>query len=191
MLIIFGLGNFGKEYENTFHNLGFNFVDRIANELCINFSLKKNLKAEIAETKVNLKELKEKFNLKIKNENLEKIILVKPQTYMNLSGECVVKVMKHYRATLNEIIVALDDIDLPIGKFRFREQGSAGTHNGLRNIVLNLHSTEFKRVRIGIASEHKCDLADYVLSKIPADKKELLENATIVAIKEMFDKCLI
>ena len=189
MIIIFGLGNPGKEYEKTFHNVGFNFVDEIAKKLGLSFSMKKSVNAEIAEEKISMQEIYSAFNINKKSERQEKLILVKPQTYMNLSGQAVVAVMKKYGAKLSDIIVVLDDIDLPISKFRIRESGSAGTHNGLRNITALLGNGDFKRVRIGIDGERHGDLASYVLSKMTDETFEKISKTTTEAIKGLFENC--
>lgn len=161
MIIIFGLGNFGKEYEKTYHNMGFLAVDRLAKELSISIS-KKGLKSLYGEGKF---------------EN-EKVILVKPQTYMNNSGECVCLFKKKFKDS--KILVFVDDIDLPRGTVRFRERGSGGTHNGLRSIVSYV-GEDFERIKIGIG-RGKRDLADYVLSKIDESfLEESLQKATTIA----------
>jgi PTH1 family peptidyl-tRNA hydrolase len=164
--IIIGLGNPGKEFEKTYHNLGFLAIDSLAEDFSLNFS-KKNKNSIYAEGLVNGK----------------KVILVKPQTYMNHSGEAVAIFKQKYKDA--NLIILCDDIDLPKGKVRYRERGSAGTHNGLRSIVAHI-GEEFKRVKIGAGRDEKMDLADYVLSKINDEnylldaiektKKMLIEN---------------
>lgn len=145
MNIIIGLGNPETKYEKTYHNIGFECVDALAKKLGIVFSQKK-YKSLIAEGMFEG----------------EKIMLVKPQTYMNLSGECVVLLKEKFKDA--RIIVVVDDIDLPKGNIRYREHGSAGTHNGLRSIVSYI-GTEFERVKVGVGRDISLDLADYVLSK--------------------------
>ena len=144
--IVVGLGNPGREFEKTYHNLGFMAIDDLAKDFSLSFS-KKNKNSVFAEGMINGK----------------KTILVKPQTYMNLSGEAVVLFKQKYKDA--NLIVVCDDIDLPKGTVRYRERGSAGTHNGLRNIVEHI-GEEFKRVKIGAGRDERMDLADYVLSKI-------------------------
>lgn len=146
MIIIVGLGNIGKEYENTYHNIGFMVVDSLAKRLSTSFSLSKD-KCLQAKTFYNGQSL----------------LLVKPTTYMNNSGEAVVLLKKKYKDA--RIIVAVDDIDLPAGKIRYRERGSGGTHNGLRSIVSYI-GQDFERVKIGIGRDLSMDLADFVLSRI-------------------------
>jgi PTH1 family peptidyl-tRNA hydrolase len=170
MKLIVGLGNPDKKYENTYHNVGFSFIDK--------FSARYDIKLK----KRTCRSLTGEGYLEVNNRK-EKIILAKPLTYMNLSGEAISLLLKKFKLDINDLIVVLDDIDLPIGTFRYRENGSAGTHNGLKNIVLNLNSTNFKRIRIGIGyNNENGDLADYVLSKIP--------NENLQKINEIIEKSL-
>ena len=159
MFLIVGLGNPDKKYFNTYHNIGFLTADKIANKLGVKFS-KTYSKASVAE------------------ENLdgEKIIIAKPKTYMNLSGASVQSFKNKFKLKNNQILVVVDDIDLPKGTFRYREAGSAGTHNGMRSIVQNI-GTDFKRVRIGIKPKEKpFDLADYVLSNMDDQSREIIDE---------------
>ncbi len=146
MFIIVGLGNIGKEYENTYHNIGFMVLDKLAQKLSTSFSVCKD-KCLIAKTFFNG----------------TSVILAKPTTFMNNSGQAVSLLKKRYRDS--KIIVVCDDIDLPKGKLRYREKGSAGTHNGLRSIVSYI-GEDFARLRIGIGRDASMDLADFVLSKL-------------------------
>lgn len=150
MVIIIGLGNKGSRYGDTYHNLGFMVADRLASILSLTFS-KEKCKSLLAEG----------------NYKGEKVILAKPQTYMNNSGEAAVLLKQKFKDA--RIIVAVDDIDLPAGKVRYRQNGSAGTHNGLRSIVEYI-GQDFERVKVGTGRADNMDLADFVLSKI-ADKK--------------------
>ena len=102
--------------------------------------------------------------------------MAKPLTYMNLSGEAIVSLKNKYKIENEDIYIVCDDIDLPVGTFRYREKGSAGTHNGLRNIIQLLGDENFKRIRIGIGRDENMDLADYVLSKISKENKEKINN---------------
>ncbi len=145
MNIIVGLGNPDPRYYKTYHNIGFECVDALAKKLGFSFD-KKKYKAEIAEGVYQG----------------EKIMLVKPQTYMNLSGECVVQLKEKFKDA--RLLVIVDDIDLPKGNIRYREHGSAGTHNGLRSIVSYI-GQEFERIKVGVGRDISLDLADYVLSK--------------------------
>lgn len=166
MKLIVGLGNPDKEYLNTFHNLGFMSVDKLADALNIQFS-KEKCRAMIAETKING----------------EKIIIAKPLTYMNLSGESVRELISFYKIDLSDLLVIYDDYDLNKGFIRLRLEGSAGTHNGMKNIVKELGSQNFKRVRIGFMQdgEVKIPLINYVLSGIKLEEKPLFDKATSVA----------
>ena len=158
MVIVVGLGNPEKKYEGTFHNIGFEVVDAFAKKWNIKIS-KNKFKALVGEGVVDG----------------EKVLLAKPQTYMNLSGESVVLLKEKFSDA--RILVVVDDIDLPKGEIRFRERGSAGTHNGLRNIVAHI-GQEFERLKIGIGRDMKMDLADFVLSKFDRDEFEpILEKA--------------
>lgn len=161
MKIIVGLGNPGTEYENTRHNLGFKVVDLLA----------KSLKIDVNKLKLGGMYGSGKYNK-------EKIILVKPVTYMNLSGDCVVRVLQYYKATAEDLIVIYDDIDISVGKIRIKPSGSPGTHNGMKDITQKLGTQEFVRVRVGSGKPEKGqDLADYVLSQIKGEEKELVEKA--------------
>ena len=166
MKLIVGLGNPDREYLNTFHNLGFMSVDKAAEKLNVEFS-KQKCRALIAETKIGM----------------EKVILAKPLTYMNLSGESVRELVSFYKIDLSDLLVIYDDYDLKKGVIRIRKEGSAGTHNGMRNIVKELSSEKFKRVRIGFMQdgEVKIPLINYVLSGIKKEEVELFERATDIA----------
>lgn len=163
MKIVVGLGNPDRKYLNTFHNLGFMCVDKTAQELGVQFN-KTKAKASIAETKING----------------EKVLLCKPLTYMNLSGESVSELLSFYKATPKDLIVIYDDFDLPLGSLRIRESGSAGTHNGMRNIVNLLGTGDFARIRIGFKPKTplQIPLIDLVLSGIKPEDKLVLDEMT-------------
>lgn len=175
MKLIVGLGNPEKKYEETYHNIGFKFIDKLAEKLEIKVN-KESCKSLIGEEKIKI------------NYELEKIILAKPLTYMNLSGEAVVVLKNKYKIENKDIYVICDDIDLPVGVFRYREKGSAGTHNGLRNIIQLLGNKNFKRIRIGIGRDENMDLADYVLSKISKENKEKIDKVLNKVIDFIFKK---
>lgn len=161
MILIVGLGNPEQKYFNTYHNLGFLTADKIAEKLGVKFT-KKDCHASIAEAFVDG----------------EKVVIAKPDTYMNRSGESVLAFKTKYKLSDNQIIVLVDDLDLPKGTYRYRESGSAGTHNGLRSIVEHI-GTNFRRVRIGIKPEIKpFDIADYVLTNFSDREKELFGEMT-------------
>ena len=159
MIIIFGLGNPGSEYEKTYHNMGFLAIDKLSKELDLPFC-KKGLKSVYAEGIIDG----------------EKVILVKPQTYMNNSGQSVVLFKQKFKDA--KILVLVDDIDLEKGVVRFRERGSAGTHNGLRSIVSYI-GEDFERIKMGIGRDES-DLAKFVLSKID---EGFLEESLTKAVK--------
>ena len=161
MYLIVGLGNPTREYEHTRHNAGFDTVDMLADRLNISVKEKKH------------KGLCGKGML-----GAEKVILLKPQTYMNLSGESVRAAADFYKIDHEHIIVMYDDIDLDVGKLRVRAKGSAGGHNGIKNIIAHLGTQEFPRVRIGVgAKPDRMDLADYVLGRFPQVEQSVMEDA--------------
>ena len=162
MYIIAGLGNPGKQYEHTRHNVGFDTLDKLA----------------------------EKYHISIDNQKHtavcgsgyiegQKVLLLKPLTYMNLSGECIQEVLSYFKADPEEeLIVLFDDISLNPGLIRIRKKGSAGGHNGIKNIILHSGTQNFKRVKIGVGEKpQNWDLADYVLSVFPKADRELVEEA--------------
>ncbi len=161
MKIIIGLGNPGEEYKYTRHNAGFIMLDKFASLNNMEFD-KKKFKSLIAE----------------KNIAGEKVILMKPQTYMNLSGEAVSEIKNFYKVDISDMMVIYDDIDLPIGKVRYREKGSSGTHNGMRNIMLHLKDENLKRVKIGISGDRNknMSLADYVLQNFKKEELDILDE---------------
>jgi peptidyl-tRNA hydrolase, PTH1 family len=161
--IIVGLGNPGKKYEFTRHNVGFDAIDRLAE------------KHGIAVTKMKYKALIGECNIAG-----EKVILVKPQTYMNLSGETVMNICQFYQLPMEKLIVIYDDIDTDFAKLRIRMKGSAGTHNGMRHIIYLLQKDDFPRIRIGIGKSDRLALKDYVLQKF--NKEEM------VTISETIDR---
>lgn len=160
MKLIVGLGNPGRDYAKTRHNSGFMCIDKVASMLQVSFNTKK-FKAEIAQTKING----------------ENVILMKPQTYMNLSGEAVGECARFYHIDSQDILVLVDDLDLPVGKIRLREKGSSGGQNGLKSIINHLGTQEFKRVRIGIGHDKLMLTADYVLGKVKKEDLPLFEEA--------------
>ena len=182
--LIVGLGNPDKKYFDTYHNIGFCFIDKLSSKLDIKVK-KKECKSLTGEGFIEREEQQiDPKTGKIQTKIIkEKIILAKPQTYMNLSGEAVLELVKKYKFSLDEILIVLDDIDIEAGTYRYRENGSGGTHNGLRNIVQLLKSQDFKRIRIGIGKDERMDLADYVLSKISKENKEKIHEAMERAIE--------
>jgi len=173
MKVIVGLGNPGEEYERTRHNVGFMFIDKVAKELGFaEFALKKKLNAHLSEAVLNG----------------DKIILVKPETYMNKSGEAVSAVKNFYKITDQDLIVVYDDYDLPIGSIRYRDNGSAGTHNGMKSCIESLGTKEFKRLRIGINSGLPVkDLSGYVLGRFTPEEMSKLRASFDDAFSKLKD----
>ncbi len=159
MILIVGLGNPTKEYENTFHNMGFRALDALANKMG------KSIK------KAECQSLTCTFS-----RNNEKVIFAKPLTYMNLSGQAVKSLMQKYGVKNEELVVLYDDIDIARFSLRARASGSAGSHNGMKSIVASIGSQDFKRIRIGIGKENAYNLADYVLSQIKAEDNKIFET---------------
>lgn len=162
MYIIVGLGNPGKQYENTRHNIGFDVIDRLAEEEKIAVMEKKH-KALIGKGLVAG----------------QKCILAKPQTFMNLSGESVRELLDYYKVEEEwELIVISDDISLDVGQLRIRKKGSAGGHNGLKNIIAHLGHDVFCRVKMGVGEKPKgYDLADYVLGHFSKEERGVMDEA--------------
>lgn len=162
MKVIVGLGNPGKKYDNTRHNIGFEALDYIADKEGISINTGKH-KALIGTGYMGG----------------EKVLLVKPQTFMNLSGESLRPIMDFYKLDLSDILVIYDDISLEPGMLRLRTKGSAGGHNGMKSIIKHLGGDTFPRIRVGIGGEKHPgqDLADYVLGHFKDDEKELLAES--------------
>ncbi len=181
--LIVGLGNPEKKYFDTYHNIGFCFIDKLSSKLDIKVKKKecKSLTGEgfIEKEEIEIDSKTGKISSKLVK---KKIILAKPQTYMNCSGEAVLELIKKYKLSLDEILIVLDDIDIDAGTYRYRENGSGGTHNGLKNIVELLKSQNFKRIRIGIGKDEKIPLINYVLSKVTKEKREKINEAMERAI---------
>lgn len=161
MYIIVGLGNIGKEYENTRHNIGFKVLDAIAKQLNVSGG-KDGFRSTYIETRYGT----------------QKLVLAKPTTYMNNSGFAVQDLMSWYKCAHNELIVIYDDIELPPGDIRIREKGSSGTHNGMRSIIYQLGYDDFPRIRVGIGKQkHDGDLVSHVLGKIGDEDEEMISQA--------------
>lgn len=161
MKLIIGLGNPGSEYKWTRHNVGFETIDKLAYDFNIN---------------VNKNKFKSIYGEGIIHN--EKVLLIKPLTYMNLSGECVRDFLHFYKdLELNDIMIICDDINLPIGSIRIRKKGSDGGQNGLKNIIYQLNSDDFPRLRIGIGQKpEQYTLANFVLSKFNKDEETDIIN---------------
>lgn len=160
MYLIVGLGNPENEYSNTRHNMGFDTINEIAKRNNINI------------TKTKFKGLYEIGIIQGK-----KVILLKPQTYMNLSGESVKEFINFYNISLDETIIIYDDIDVEKGNIKIRKKGGPGSHNGMKSIIQELNTTDFGRVRVGIGQpEFKNDMINYVIGKIPKEERETLHQ---------------
>lgn len=172
MKLIVGLGNPGKEYENTRHNIGYIFIDKLADS------------QEISITK-------EKFNGLYSETFIgtEKVILLKPLSYMNLSGEVVRKYVDFYKINIEDILIISDDLDMEFGRIRLKPNGSSGGHNGLKNIELHLNTQNFKRLKIGITNNKDIDTKDYVLGKFNKEEKDKLKEIeeTVINILKDFN----
>ena len=162
MYIIVGLGNPGKEYAHTRHNVGFDTLDVLADKWNIDISVRK-LKALIGKGIIEG----------------QKVILAKPQTYMNLSGESVRELLDFYKVDeTSELIIIYDDISLAPGQLRIRMKGSAGRHNGIKSIISHLGGQEFLRIKVGVGEKPKgYDLADYALGHFAKEEKDSMEQA--------------
>lgn len=161
MWLIVGLGNPEKRYEKTRHNVGFLAVESLGKALGASWKMKKDSFSEVAE---------------IHNEQ-EKIILAKPQTYMNLSGKAVASLMHRFHIEPQNLIVIADDVDLPVGTIRTRSEGGAGGHNGLKSIITSIGTQQFIRVKIGVgAHPTNIPLEDWVLSSFPPAEQKIIES---------------
>ncbi|EST51748.1 peptidyl-tRNA hydrolase [Brevibacillus panacihumi W25] len=161
MKVVIGLGNPGKKYEDTRHNAGFMAIDKISENWGIPVSSNK-FRALIGEGRAQG----------------EKVLLVKPQTYMNLSGESIAEILRFYKLTPDDLVVIFDDLDLPTGQLRLREKGSAGGHNGIKSMIQHLGTQEFKRIKVGIGRpEPGRSVSDYVLQSFPSGERKEIDEA--------------
>lgn len=165
MYLVVGLGNPESDYSKTRHNMGFNVINKLAEEL-------------------NIEVNKSKFEGLCGDGilNGEKVILLKPQTFMNNSGESVRQIVNFYKIPLENIIIVYDDIDIEPGNIRIRKIGSAGTHNGMKSVIAELGTEKFCRVRVGIGQpEENMDMISYVIGFVPEDEREVLSEGVIKA----------
>jgi len=148
MKLIVGLGNPGREYKDTRHNIGYSAIERIAESLNVTFDKKKftGIYAEISY-------------------NDEKVILLKPEKYMNLSGEVIRDYVSYFKIDMKDILIIYDDLDTPVGMYRLRYSGGSGGHNGIKDIEHNLGTSDYNRIRIGISKDSNFETRDYVLGK--------------------------
>lgn len=175
MKLIIGLGNPGKQYEHTRHNIGFECIDALA---------------EKWDSPLN--QLKFNGMYAIVHRPEGKVILLKPLTYMNLSGECVRPLMDYFDIDIEDIIVIYDDLDLETGKLRLRQKGSAGGHNGIKSLIQHLGSQEFNRIRVGINRPSAgMKVTDYVLAKFSKEEDPIIDeavNKTVAAVESALSK---
>lgn len=165
MKLIVGLGNPGKEYENTRHNIGFMILDNYAR--INNF--------DISNKKFN--GLYEKIKI-----NSQDVIFLKPLSYMNLSGEVVKAFVDYFKIDIENILIINDDLDLEVGKFKLKPFGSSGGHNGLKNIALNLQTEKYKRFKIGISNNKSIDTKDYVLGKFTDEDLKIYDGIFKISV---------
>lgn len=170
MKLVVGLGNPGKEYQGTRHNLGFWLLDSLAQDLKISIDKKK------------FGGLYEETNM-----NGEKIILLKPQKYINLSGDVIIKFIDYYKINIEDILIVHDDLDLMVGKFKLKQSGSSGGHNGLKNIEQNLKTDIFNRLKIGISNNKMMETKDYVLGRFDDDEKKSIEDIISICKQIIID----
>lgn len=159
MKLIVGLGNPGNEYEKTRHNTGFMLIDQYASIYNLSFD-------------------KEKFGGKYIDTMIhnEKVLLLKPQRYINLSGEVIQKFVSYFKIDIQDILIICDDMDLEIGSYKLRYKGSSAGHNGLKNIEANLHTQEYKRLKVGISKNKQIDTISYVLGKFTEEEKQKMQG---------------
>jgi len=166
MKLIVGLGNPGKEYKNTRHNVGFMVLDNYLG-------------------KVDWKTKKEAYFYQIEKNN-EQVIFIKPLTYMNLSGLAVSKIVNFYKIDIKDILIIQDDLDMEIGTYKIKRNSSAGGHNGIKSIIQELHTDEFARLKIGISKSMQIPVDKYVLTKFSSEEDEKI-NKNMNNFKEIID----
>lgn len=176
MKIVIGLGNPGSDYAKNRHNVGFMVIDHLAGRLCIE-QFKDKFKALIAEVRLGS----------------EKVILVKPMTFMNASGEAVLEIVRFYKEDLSDVLVIYDDMDIELGRLRVRQKGSAGGHNGMKSIIYQLQNDKFPRLRVGIGKP-PYDVINYVLGNFTAEEFKVVEEVvekSADAVEEFINKGII
>ena len=164
MYIVVGLGNPGRNYVNTRHNVGFDTIDLLAHKHNVNLN-KLKFHAIFGDFKVGN----------------EKVMLIKPQTYMNRSGLAVFDIINFYKIPVENVIIIYDDVDLELGAIRIRPRGSSGTHNGMKSVIYQIQSDDFPRIRIGIGKNPGINLADFVLQKFSNEERDTVNEAIITA----------
>ena len=180
MKIVVGLGNPGKKYAGTRHNVGFAVVDALAQSPGVG-GFQSRFDAEVAEAR----------------EGDEKLLLLKPETFMNLSGRAVRQALDFYQMTAADLLVVCDDINLPLGKLRFRARGTHGGHNGLRDIQSHLGTTEYSRLRIGVDAPPEDEAVEHVLGRFRPSEKPIMAEAlasavqgVVLWVREGIDACM-
>ncbi len=171
MYLIVGLGNPEEEYKNTRHNMGFDTINKLANDY-------------------NIEMNKQKFKAIYGMGTIEgeKVILLKPQTYMNLSGESIIEWVNFYKLDMDKLIIVYDDIDVEPATIKIRKKGSAGSHNGMKSVIQSLNTENFTRIRVGIGKpEYKGDMINYVIGKLPKEEYEELQKGTELAKKAIVE----
>ena len=171
MKLIVGLGNPGKEYKTTRHNIGFMVIDNYLNN-------------DTFKIKFNGMYLK-------KNINNQEVIFLKPLSYMNLSGEVVKKYVDYFKINVEDILIISDDLDMPCFKIKLKYKGSSGGHNGLKNIEFMLNTNKFKRFRVGIGNDKMIDTKNYVLGKFSKEEMEKIEKILPISVSILDDFCKI
>ncbi|MCS6770555.1 MAG: aminoacyl-tRNA hydrolase [Kiritimatiellae bacterium] len=181
MKLIVGLGNPGREYEGTRHNVGFDVVDELARRLGLSFRKSWRFTGELAEGMLEGCAL----------------LLFKPSTFMNRSGEAVAPLVRKKGIAPADLIVAVDDVDLPLGRLRLRKSGGAGGHNGLKSLIAHLGTEAFPRVRIGIGRDAERDTVEHVLGRFGSTERPVIEeairraaDAIAVALREGWDQAM-
>ncbi|KRM09746.1 aminoacyl-tRNA hydrolase [Paucilactobacillus suebicus] len=169
MKMIVGLGNIGPQYDETRHNTGFMVVDRLAVDNQLSFKHVSKMEAMLASGMING----------------EKVLLVKPTTFMNDSGRSVRPLVDYYDLDISDLVIVHDDMDLPVGKIRLKKKGSAGGHNGIKSLISYLGTQHFNRVKVGIDHPNKQSVVNYVLGKFKPDQKEAFEQAKISAVSSI------
>ena len=159
MKLIVGIGKSRKEYSNTRHNMGYYFLNNYLEHKQINLA-KTKYDGFYADTIING----------------EKVIFLEPLSYMNLSGEVIQKFIKFYKINIEDILIIVDDLDTPVGKFKLKYKGTSGGHNGLQNIENHLNTNEYKRLKIGISNNKNIETKDYVLSKVSKEKWKYMKE---------------
>ncbi|QVK17964.1 aminoacyl-tRNA hydrolase [Mycoplasmatota bacterium] len=171
MKLIVGLGNPGRRYENTRHNIGFMVIDEFAKKEKVKLNLKTKFKGEVAQTTIHN----------------ESVILLKPNTFMNDSGKSVLALKQFYQINDEDILVIHDDLDLLCGKVRIRRKGSSGGQKGLKSIISCLNSENFNRLKIGINRDEFIPVVDYVLGKFTSEQKKEIDISIVTSVEAIYD----